>query len=34
MGMEGYARTHLKLTDETIAQLRSTYLSPAEALSA
>ncbi len=28
-GIDRYARTHLKLTDETIALLRSTYLSPA-----
>ena len=28
-GIDSYARSHLKLTDETIAQLRSTYLSPA-----
>ena len=28
-GMDSYARSHLKLTDEAVAQLRSTYLSPA-----
>ena len=28
-GIDSYARTHLNLTDETIAQLRSTYLLPA-----
>lgn len=28
-GIDSYARSHLKLTDETIAQLRSTYLLPA-----
>lgn len=28
-GMDSYARSHLKLNDDTIAQLRSTYLSPA-----
>ena len=29
-GLDSYARSHLKLTDETIAQLRSTYLSPSQ----
>ena len=28
-GIDIYARSHLKLTDEVIAQLRSTYLAPA-----
>lgn len=28
-GIDSYARSHLKLTDDTIAQLRSAYLSPA-----
>ncbi len=29
-GINSYARSHLKLTDETIAQLKSTYLSPSQ----
>lgn len=29
MGIDSYARSHLNLTGETIAQLRLTYLRPA-----